>query len=62
MGSYSPSNGLYIVRNAVADYISARDGVPSSPEDIYMGSGASDVIKAVLSLFVEEVDGKPPGT
>ncbi|KOB67143.1 putative Alanine aminotransferase [Operophtera brumata] len=60
VGAYSPSNGLFIVRHAVAEYISARDGVASSPEDIYMGSGASDVIKAVLTMFIEEVDGKPP--
>lgn len=61
MGAYSPSAGLCVVRNAVAEYIAARDGVPSSPEHIYMGSGASDVIKAVLNMFVADVNGKPPG-
>ncbi|KAJ8715839.1 hypothetical protein PYW08_013124 [Mythimna loreyi] len=60
VGAYSPSPGLSIVRSRVAQYIEARDGVPASPDDIYLGSGASDVIKAVLTMFVEDVDGKPP--
>lgn len=60
VGSYSPSNGLNLVRSRVAQYITNRDGVPSNPDDIYLGSGASDVIKSVLTLFVEDVGGKPP--
>ncbi|XP_039755657.1 alanine aminotransferase 1-like [Pararge aegeria] len=60
VGSYSPSNGLNLVRRSVAEYLEARDGVAASLEDVYLGSGASDVIKAVLSLFVQDVDGKPP--
>lgn len=61
VGAYSPSPGLSIVRARVADYLEARDGVPASPDDVYLGSGASDVIKAVLTMLVEDVDGKPPG-
>ncbi|XP_045495845.1 alanine aminotransferase 1-like [Colias croceus] len=60
VGSYSPSAGLNIVRRRVAEYLTARDGVPASSDDIHLGSGASDVIKSVLTLFVEDVDGKPP--
>ncbi|XP_045767107.1 alanine aminotransferase 1-like [Maniola jurtina] len=60
VGSYSPSNGLNVVRQRVVQYLTARDGVAASPDDIYLGSGASDVIKAVLSLFVQDIDGKPP--
>lgn len=62
MGAYSPPAGLGVVRGAVAEYLAARDGgVPAEAEDVYLGAGASDLIKAVLSLFVGEVDGKPPG-
>ncbi|KAJ0178032.1 hypothetical protein K1T71_005855 [Dendrolimus kikuchii] len=60
VGAYSPSNGLQIVRSRVAQYIEGRDGVPASSDDIYLGSGASDVIKAVLTMFVQEMNGKPP--
>lgn len=61
MGSYSPSNGLPLVRRRVAEYLTARDGVAAYPDDVYLGAGASDVIKALLSLFVQDVGGKPPG-
>ncbi|CAG4946232.1 unnamed protein product [Parnassius apollo] len=60
VGSYSPSAGLSLVRKHAAAHLTARDGVPASYEDIYLGSGASDLIKAVLTMFVKDVDGKPP--
>ncbi|XP_041986409.1 alanine aminotransferase 1-like [Aricia agestis] len=61
VGAYSPPAGLTIVRRHVAQYLTARDGVPASPEDIYLGAGASDLIKAVLTLFVQDVGGRAPG-
>lgn len=61
MGAYSPSAGLHAVRARAAHYIAARDHVPASADDIFLGSGASDVIKSVLTMFVEPVGGKPPG-
>ncbi|XP_047027242.1 alanine aminotransferase 1-like isoform X1 [Helicoverpa zea] len=60
VGAYSPSAGLQVVRARVAQFLSARDGVRACADDIYLGSGASDVIKAVLTMFVQDVDGKPP--
>ncbi|XP_026734189.1 alanine aminotransferase 1-like [Trichoplusia ni] len=59
VGAYSPSGGLALVRRRVAEFLAARDGVPASADDIHLGSGASDVIKAVLTMFAEQVDGKP---
>ncbi|XP_072947608.1 alanine aminotransferase 2-like [Epargyreus clarus] len=60
VGAYSPSNGLQLVRQHVAGYLAARDGVPASPTALHLGSGASDLIKSVLTLFVADVRGKPP--
>ncbi|CAB3222026.1 unnamed protein product [Arctia plantaginis] len=60
VGAYSPSAGLQIVRSRVAQYITAKDGVPAPPNDIYLGSGKSDVIKPVLTMLVADVDGRPP--
>ncbi|XP_052741770.1 alanine aminotransferase 1 [Bicyclus anynana] len=60
VGAYSPSAGLTLVRRRVAQFLAARDGVPASPDDVYLGAGASDLIKALLGLFVQHVDGKPP--
>nr|XP_026487253.1 alanine aminotransferase 1-like isoform X2 [Vanessa tameamea] len=59
-GAYSPSGGLSVVRRRVAQYLHARDGVGAAPEHVYLGAGASDLVKTVLSLFVHDVDGKPP--
>lgn len=61
VGAYSPSGGLALVRRRVAEFLEARDGVPASADDIHLGSGASDVIKAVLTMFAEQVDGKSSG-
>nr|XP_032520723.1 alanine aminotransferase 1-like [Danaus plexippus plexippus] len=61
VGSYSPAPGLLLIRKHVAQYLTARDGVAANFNNIYLGSGASDLIKSVLTLFVEKVDGKPPG-
>ncbi|KAJ2943490.1 hypothetical protein O0L34_g16597 [Tuta absoluta] len=61
VGSYSPYTGLRLVRSDAARYLTARDGVPACPHDIILGSGATDLIKSVLELFVHDVDGKPTG-
>ncbi|XP_028175997.1 alanine aminotransferase 1-like [Ostrinia furnacalis] len=52
--------GLRAVRERVAAYLRARDGVPAAPEDVCVGAGASDVIKSVLTMFAGEAAGKPP--
>ena len=53
IGAYSESQGFAIVRQQVADFISARDGVPADPKDIFLTDGASKgvqtILKAVLS-------------
>jgi aspartate/methionine/tyrosine aminotransferase len=60
VGAYSPCMGLRTVRERVASYIRKRDGgVAASPDDIWIGAGASDVIKAVLTMFAGHVNGKP---
>ncbi|XP_046969031.1 alanine aminotransferase 2-like isoform X2 [Vanessa cardui] len=59
-GAYSPSGGLSLVRRRVAQYLHERDGVSAASEHVYLGAGASDLVKTVLSLFVHDVDGKPP--
>ncbi|XP_014371068.2 alanine aminotransferase 1 [Papilio machaon] len=61
VGAYSASAGLWSVRRAAAAWLAARDGTPASAHDIYLGSGATDLIKALLTVFTEDVDGKPSG-
>ncbi|CAH2039104.1 unnamed protein product, partial [Iphiclides podalirius] len=60
VGSYSPSGGLRMVREAVAAYLTERDQAPARAQDIYLGNGAADLIRAVLAMFIGDIDGKPP--
>ncbi|XP_058686021.1 alanine aminotransferase 1 isoform X2 [Poecile atricapillus] len=52
VGSYSASPGVQMVRENVARYIERRDGVPASPDDIFLSTGASDAIVNILKLLV----------
>ena len=51
-GSYSDSRGIEIIRKHIADFISTRDGVPCSYENIYLVNGASEGIKAMLFMVM----------
>ena len=45
LGSYSQSTGVEVVREDIAAYIEQRDGIPSSPENVFLASGASEAVK-----------------
>ncbi|XP_072458849.1 alanine aminotransferase 1-like isoform X1 [Notamacropus eugenii] len=52
-GSYSASAGIQMIREDVARYIEHRDGgITSDPENIFLSTGATSAIMAVLSLLV----------
>ncbi|GFO41109.1 alanine aminotransferase 2 [Plakobranchus ocellatus] len=57
IGAYSDSAGVSVVREDVAKYISERDGIPASPENIYMGTGASEGIRNVMKLLMTSQSG-----
>mgnify|MGYP002649215924 CR=1 FL=1 len=62
VGSYSDSAGVEIIRKHSADYITARDGVDSDWQNIVLTTGASEGIRAVLSLVnTTSTDDKPSG-
>uniref|UniRef100_A0A1A8FNR2 alanine transaminase n=1 Tax=Nothobranchius korthausae TaxID=1143690 RepID=A0A1A8FNR2_9TELE len=53
IGAYSASQGIECIRQDVARYIERRDGgIPSSPDNIYLSTGASDAIVTILKLLV----------
>ena len=52
VGSYSDSRGIEIIRKHIADFISTRDSVPCSYENIYLVNGASEGIKAMLFMVM----------
>ncbi|XP_063777164.1 alanine aminotransferase 2-like [Pseudophryne corroboree] len=53
IGSYSASQGIEIIRQDVAKYIERRDGgIPSSADNIYLSTGATDSIFTMLKLLM----------
>lgn len=62
MGAYTESKGMRFIREAVAAYIDRRDeiaitGAPAAdPEKIFLTSGASEGVKAVLDLLIASSD------
>ncbi|MFH4974292.1 hypothetical protein AB6A40_001001 [Gnathostoma spinigerum] len=61
VGSYGPSPGIECIRKHCADYISQRDGIPANSDDIYITAGATEGIRNILKLFVNEKARKPVG-
>ncbi len=58
LGAYTESKGYRFVREAVARFISARDGIAADPDAIFLTDGASKGVQAVLRLLVaDERDG-----
>ena len=51
-GAYTESKGYRFVREAVAEFIRARDGIASDPEAIYLTDGASKGVQAALRLLI----------
>ncbi|KAJ8417733.1 hypothetical protein AAFF_G00225760 [Aldrovandia affinis] len=53
IGSYSTSQGLDCIRQDVAAFIERRDqGVPTTWDNIYLTTGASDGIMSILKMLV----------
>src|SRR5512137_1005653 len=52
IGAYTESKGLRFVREAVARFIEARDGIPSDPEHVFLTDGASKAAQSVLRLLI----------
>lgn len=55
---FSASPGIDVIRRDVSDYIAARDGHPSNPDNIILSTGASDGIKSLLNLLMTGGVGK----
>ncbi len=52
MGAYSESKGVRFVREAVARFISKRDGTEADPEAIFLTDGASKGVQAALRILI----------
>lgn len=61
LGSYTESQGILTIRQDIANYIQQRDGYPSDPNNIYLCNGASDGIKTIIKLLMNNNLKKPSG-
>lgn len=52
LGAYSESKGLRFIREAVAAFITARDGMAADPEAIYLTDGASKGVQTALRILL----------
>jgi aspartate/methionine/tyrosine aminotransferase len=52
VGAYSESKGVRFVREAVARFITRRDGIPADPDAIYLTDGASKGVQAALRILI----------
>jgi alanine transaminase len=57
-GAYTQSAGIPFIRQAVAEFIHRRDGIPSRKENIILTDGASKGVQAaILALLKAPLDG-----
>ena len=54
LGAYTDSKGMLFVREAVADFIRARDGIAADPEAIFLTDGASKAVQAALRILIAD--------
>jgi aspartate/methionine/tyrosine aminotransferase len=53
-GAYTQSTGIPFIRQAVAEFITRRDGIPASRDRIILTDGASKGVQAVLTALLKE--------
>jgi aspartate/methionine/tyrosine aminotransferase len=52
LGAYSESQGVRVVREAVAEFILERDHISVDPDAIFLTDGASKAVQTVLRLLI----------
>jgi aspartate/methionine/tyrosine aminotransferase len=56
MGAYTQSAGMPFIRQAVADFISRRDGIPADPDRILLTDGASKGVQSAMTMLTSGPD------
>jgi aspartate/methionine/tyrosine aminotransferase len=52
-GAYTQSAGITFIRQAIADFIQKRDGIPSDKDKIILTDGASKGVQSVLTVLLK---------
>jgi len=53
-GAYSESQGILHIRQHVAEFISRRDGVTASADDIFLSDGASQGVSIAMQIMIRD--------
>jgi aspartate/methionine/tyrosine aminotransferase len=51
-GAYSESQGVAVVRQEVANFITERDGFAASPGDVFLTDGASPAVQMLIRSLI----------
>ena len=52
LGAYSESKGVRFIREAIAEFITKRDGIKADPDAIFLTDGASKGVQAALRMLI----------
>ena len=52
-GAYTQSTGVHFIREAIAEFIGKRDGIPADKDKIMLTDGASKGVQAALTLVLK---------
>lgn len=52
-GAYTQSAGITFIRQAIADFIKKRDGIPANKDKIILTDGASKGVQSVLTVLLK---------
>jgi alanine transaminase len=52
LGAYSESKGVRLIREAVASFITERDGIEARADSIFLGDGASKFVELALRILI----------
>ncbi|RYG39943.1 aminotransferase class I/II-fold pyridoxal phosphate-dependent enzyme, partial [archaeon] len=53
-GAYSASQGIEVVREEVAAFMSKRDGVPANAADVFLTDGASPAVQMLIRSLIRQ--------
>jgi aspartate/methionine/tyrosine aminotransferase len=53
-GAYTMSSGIAFIREAIAEFIKNRDGIPTDKNKIILTDGASKGVQAALTLLIKD--------
>lgn len=58
MGAYQDSKGNMFIRQEISNFITASTGAHSDPNNIFMGNGASEVVRNLMrTMITDETNG-----